>query len=71
MCGDSSVAEKWINGHRAIGYTYRRKIIHMQKNFALHALVVEKIAYPVTQIDDHVKHSFLGHNQEADGARLL
>ena len=36
---------------------------HIQKT--LHSLWKKKIAYPVTQIDDYVKHIFRKHNQEA------
>ena len=64
LCEDSNVAEKWINGHHAMGQKYRGKIGHVQKT--LHSLWKKKSACPATQIDDYVRHIFREHNQESD-----
>ena len=31
FCGDSSVAETWINGHHALGHKFQAKIDRIQK----------------------------------------
>ena len=62
-CGESNVAEKWINRHYAMGQTLHGKLGRMQKT--LHSWWKRRIAYPVTQIDDCVKH------QEADHLVIL
>ena len=56
MCGDSKVAEKWINGKAKIGHTGK----------TLHSWWRRKVAYPVGRIDDYVKHILREHNLEAD-----
>ena len=35
VCGDSNVAEKWINDHFAMGQKYKWEIGYIQKNVAL------------------------------------
>ena len=54
LCGDSNVAGKWS---LCFGTS------HIQKT--LHSGWKEKIAFPISQIDDQVKHIFREHNQEA------
>ena len=60
LCGDSIVAEKWINGHYVIVQKYK-EIRRVQKT--LHSGWKKKVAYPVTQIDDYVKHIFRGQSR--------
>ena len=60
---NSNEPEKWVDGHHdhAVGQKYNQA---QTENVAL--VVEEKIVCPVTQIDDCVKHTIRGHNQEAD-----
>ena len=44
MCGDSNVAEKWINGYYALGEKYKNKIGGIQKK--LHFWWMKKVAFP-------------------------
>ena len=64
LCGDSNVAEKWINGHDAMGQQLQGNIGRVQKT--LNSRWKRKIAYPVAQIDHYLKHIFREHNHEAD-----
>ena len=59
-----NVAEKWINGRHALGQKFQAKTGRIQET--LHSRWKKKIAYPVAQIDEFVKHIFKEHNQEAD-----
>ena len=56
LCGDSKVAEKWINGHDAMGQQFQGNIGRVQKT--LNSRWKRKIAYPVAQIDHYLKHIF-------------
>ena len=58
---DSNVADKWINGHYAMGKRYKDNIGGIQIRGRR-----RKNAYPVGLIDDNVKHHFREPNQEAD-----
>ena len=65
LCGDGDVAEKWIHGHHAAGQKASGEHWTGSEHTAL-MVRKRKIAYPVAQIDDYVKHIFREHNQEAD-----
>ena len=56
--------EKWINGTCAMGPKDREQMESIQRT--LHALWKRKVAYPVGQVDDYVRHVLREHNQEAD-----
>ena len=64
MCWDSNVAEKWINGHDAMGQKHSGEIGHIQNTF--HSWWKKHVACPVTKIDDYVQRIFREHNQEVD-----
>ena len=64
VCGDSEVAEKWINGTSAMGQKYKETIGRIQKT--LHSWRKRKVTYLVGVVDDNVKHVLREHNQEAD-----
>ena len=34
LCGDSNVADKWINGHYAMGKKYKEQVSEISKNAA-------------------------------------
>ena len=53
---DSNEAEKCINGQCAMERKYKDQIGHIQK--MLHSWWNRKMAYPVRNIDDCVKHTF-------------
>ena len=63
-CGESEVAEEWINGHHARGQQDKAKIGAFQKT--LHSWWRRKAACLVGMIDDYVKHISREHTQEAD-----
>ena len=64
LCADSNVACKWISGQYYLGQRYRGRIGQIQKT--LHSWWTEKIAKPMSKIDDFVKHIQRERNQEAD-----
>ena len=53
-----------MNGHYATGQKYGGKHSHIQKMF--YSWWERKVAFPITQIDDKVKHIFRERSQEAD-----
>ena len=59
LCGDSIVAEKWINCDSALGQKCRGNIGHIQKT--LHSWWKRKIAFTISHIDDYVNHIFREH----------
>ena len=61
VSGDSKVVEKWING---MGPKDRERVESIQRT--LQSLWRRKVAYPVAQVGDYVRHVFREHNQEAD-----
>ena len=63
-CGDSKVAEKWINGHCTMGQKHKAKIDHIQKT--LYSRWTKRVAYSVERVDDYAKHDFRDHNKEDD-----
>ena len=64
LCGNSSVACKWINGECSLRQKYRGRI--GQAQMTLHSWWKEKSAKPISMIDDFVKHVYREHNEEAD-----
>ena len=63
-CGESEVAEEWINGHHARAQQDKAKIGATQKT--LHSWWRRKAACLVVMIDDYVKHISREQTQEAD-----
>ena len=61
-CGDSKVAEKWINGHCTMGQKHKAKIDHIQKT--LYSRWTRRVVYPTERIDDYTKHVSREYNQE-------
>ena len=61
LCGDSNVACTWINGQYSLEQT-EAEFGRVQKT--LHPWWKEKIANPISKIDDFVKHVFREHTQE-------
>ena len=55
-CGDSYAADKWINGHHAMGTKYRNTNGGIQKT--LRSRWKKGVAYPVGKTEDAVKHVF-------------
>ena len=55
---------QWINGAYLLGLKFGGRAGHVQQN--LHSWWTEKIAKPISKIDDFVKHVCREHNQEAD-----
>ena len=64
LCGDSSVACKWINGEFAQGIKYKDTIGEIQR--ILHSWWETGAATPISNIDNFVKHIYREHDQEAD-----
>ena len=56
---DSNVADKWINGHYAMGKRYKDNIGGIRGRR-------RKLLTSWCLIDDNVKHHFREHKQEAD-----
>ena len=64
LCGDSNVAFKWINGEFAQGTKYKQTIWKFQR--ILHSWWKRRVATPISNIDNFVKHVYREQNQEAD-----